>query len=164
MFVNCPYNWSNPGITCALGCSYVVDKFSFLYKPNENITHLGLPQHMISFHRNCNACFSWYYFVGHCRKEIYTFWTRDNTADFIKRLQNARDFRLPPHVFEALTLQGCYAGSICKLLQTFRDSLWFAFTRVKHLWMAKTLIMRLIGLGCFTLEYFTDRLYRNVGK
>jgi hypothetical protein len=83
----------------------------------------------------------------------YVFRTRDNTADFIKRLQNARDFILPPHVFEAVTLLGCYAASVCKLLQTFWDSLSVSFTRVRHLWMARTLMMRLIGLDCFAHEY-----------
>ena len=32
------------------------------------------------------------------------------------RLQNIRDFRLPTHIFEGLTLLGCYAALICKLL------------------------------------------------
>jgi len=92
-------------------------------------------------------------FSAIAEKKNYIFRTRDNTADFIKRLQNARDFRVPPHVFEALSLRGCYAASICKLLQTFGDSLSVSFTRFKQLWMARTLMMRLMGLDCFALEY-----------
>jgi hypothetical protein len=94
----------------------------------------------------------------------YIFWTLDNAADFIKRLQNERNFRLPPLVFEALTLLGYYAASICVLLQTFRDSLSVSFTWFKHLWMVMTLKMRWMGLDCFALEYWTDRLYRKVCK
>ena len=91
--------------------------------------------------------------VGHYRKKICIFRICDNTADFMKRIQNTRDFNLPPRVFEALTLLGCCAASICKLLQTFRENLTVSFRRIKHFWMDRTLKMGLIVLHCFALEY-----------
>jgi hypothetical protein len=126
------YNWSNPGITCALRM-FVCRRYVFHFHTNQlKISH-SLVCPIIWHHSPEPQCMLQLIFCRSLPEKIYIFRTRDNTADFIKRLRNARDFRLPPHVFEALTLPGCYAASVCKLLQTFRDSLSVYFKRIKNL-------------------------------